>query len=112
MPRPLNWIRGEGTVKNQRWGLGDLNIYDPNFGTMEYDSATHSSIPMYNPAGGGMAEYAAWANPTGVTWPDWASPSTYYGANTVGSTTVGDWIKNNMLLIGVGLGAVLLLRRR
>lgn len=22
MPRPLNWIRGEGTVKNQRWGLG------------------------------------------------------------------------------------------
>jgi hypothetical protein len=24
MPRPYGWIRGEGTVKNQRWGLGSI----------------------------------------------------------------------------------------
>lgn len=110
MPRPLNWIRGEGTVKNQRWGLGDINAYAADFGQMNYDSATHTNIPMYDPSGGGMAEYAAWANPTGVTWPDWASPSTSYTAS--GGNTIGSWIQNNLLLIGVGLGAVMLLRRR
>ncbi len=27
MPRPYNFIRGEGTVKNQRWGLSGLGSY-------------------------------------------------------------------------------------
>lgn len=33
MPRPLNWVSGEGTYKNQRWGmegLGDLTQIDIN----------------------------------------------------------------------------------
>lgn len=33
MPRPLNWIRGEGTYRNQRWGLeglGNLTQMDIN----------------------------------------------------------------------------------
>ena len=108
MPRPYNWIKGEGTVKAQRWGLGEININDPSFGTMDY-GATHSTIPMYSASGGGMSEYASWANPNDVTWSDWGSPSTSYSG---GGSTVGSWIQNNILLIGVGLGAVLLLRRR
>jgi hypothetical protein len=108
MPRPLNWIRGEGTVKNQRWGLaglGDL-ITDVSYQT----DVTHSTIPMYDPSGGGMADYASWANPTGVTWPDWASPSTSYTPS--GGSTLGSWLQNNILLVGAGLAAFLLLRKR
>lgn len=60
MPRPYGWIRGEGTNKNQRWGLAGLGD----------DSSSIMEIPGLMPGGGIFPAYA-----TGLT-------------NTPGNTSV------------------------
>ena len=41
MPRPYGWIRGEGTAKNQRWGLGGVDGY-PDADTIARSGLTNS----------------------------------------------------------------------
>ena len=50
MPRPYGWIRGEGTMKNQR-GMGDVVQVDPSIAAL-FASANAGGVidPLYNDA--------------------------------------------------------------
>lgn len=59
MPRPLNWIRGEGTMKAQR-GLGQDDMdYDPsNPNNSPAALATLQSVEANMMAGGGTVNFS------------------------------------------------------
>ena len=92
MPRPYGWIRGEGTIKAQRWGLEGL-------GAEAMGPPVPPELVGQQPD---VQQQIAdlWSMLPGAT-------STNTSTNTIGS-----WLQNNMLLVAVGLGAVLLLKRR
>jgi hypothetical protein len=114
MPRPMNLILGEGTTKAQRWGLaglGDINTYAASFGQMDYgpSTLTFNDIPTVN--------YWDWAtggspNANATSMLDAAGNNLFNVGGGGSGTTVGSWLSKNMMLVAVGLGAVLLLRRR
>jgi hypothetical protein len=82
MPRPFNWIRGEGTVKNQRWGLGDDTT------TLDLTSLYPVPSSSYSPT---------------------LAPSTSY-TPSVGIT--GSSNTSTLLLVGSAIGLIFFLSRK
>jgi hypothetical protein len=119
MPRPYNWIRGEGTTKAQRWGLAGLGAGAER---MELVPFGYGGMGSLIPGAMGPTAPPEFDN----TFPDveqqiadlWDSvlnPPVSFGQGSQGAnigTTLGSWLQNNMLLVGLGVGAFLLLRRR
>ena len=116
MPRPYNWIRGEGTVKNQRWGLGDLTVAN---------DATKGPVFI-----GDGSNWSGGDNPTHLllTYPisadvgpypvDYSNPlsSSIYNAtgNNVIANAAGGSVSSSpslLLIGGIGLALLLLLKR-
>ena len=110
MPRPYGWIRGEGTVKNQRWGLGSImdtpflpSVHYPGIGDITIGDGT-----MSNP------------DPLQGLSPDWYNQLVYgnsgppasavSGSGTVVFTPTTSGV-NWLLIGGLALGGYLLLRR-
>jgi hypothetical protein len=99
VPRPYGWIKGEGTTKAQRWGLEGLGS----------STLVFNDIPTTN--------YWDWAtggnaNSNATSMMDAAGNNLLNIGSGTGANTVGGWLQNNMGLVVVGLGLVLLLRRR
>lgn len=132
MSRLLGWVKGEGTVKNQRWGLGaypnDMIPYGT--GGMGF---TNSMLPFsvggLGAGGSPTADELAAAGLTNTTFasamtelngPGYGpSMSTSYGdygiySNVLptGGQTLGQWMQaNSMLLLIGGVVGLLMFRR-
>ncbi len=117
MPRPYNWIRGEGTVKNQRWGLG--SVMDTPFipGMSGTGDIVLGNGQINNPSGTYQADID-WQKlaQIGAGWDDWFATHTgvvdAYGNAVVSQSTVPDWLKQNAVMLALGgFGLILLMRR-
>ncbi len=137
MPRPLNWVRGEGTVKNQRWGLGfymDTPFIPRGLGNAAFapflyrgmgdvilsDGSRSLTAPC--PGSPGCPGYVS----PGIAMPDveqqiadvWDyvftnAPVNYDSVTqVVTGDTVGSFVVKNWLPIAGGLVALLMLARR
>ncbi len=118
MPRPLNWVRGEGTVKNQRWGLGSFmdTPVIPGHGGMGDVQLGNGQIN--NPSGTYQADID-WEKlaQIGAGWDQWFATHTGLidstgNATDFGKSTVGSMLKENWPLLAVGGLALLLISRR
>src|ERR1700693_1003968 len=108
MPRPYNWIKGEGTTKLQRWGLGSImdTPFLPGLGEItqaELDAGgiTPAAVAELNQASGpdmnnSFSSYGIYQNPPQVL-----------------SRSIGQWVTANAgLLLAGGIVGLLLFRRR
>lgn len=125
MPRILNWIRGEGTVKNQRWGLGEMTPH-VGFGCVCNDGMGSVLFPTTPDP---VVVSTSVANcPGDPSCPGYVAPgSTDYiqslqdelanlydiGTNQtmaptvnvpVPATTIGQWVNANPLIVAIGGG--------
>lgn len=104
MPRPLNWIRGEGTVKNQR-GLGAPPADGETENTVSIDLIPYPS----DTNSGYINPYVAWmmgSNPN----PDTMGIYNMNKSNAPSVSTVGNKISLGMI-VAIGVGLALVLRR-
>jgi hypothetical protein len=128
MPRPYNWIRGEGTTKNQRWGLGSFmdvpNLPQPysvrGFGEIATTGAPcpgTPGCPGYDPSQAGS--YPDVEQQIADVWdylfknaPVDCGDSGYETPTTVTVMPAQTWIRSNWPLLAIGgLGVFLLARR-
>ncbi len=114
MPRPLNWIRGEGTVKNQRWGLGSLmdtpfipKLGFSGLGNCPGDPGCPGYVVPNSP------EYiASLQNELGVMYNDSVGAVDTYFNQQVDANNSAVWLqKNTPLLIIGGIIGLMLIRR-
>ena len=120
MPRPYGWIRGEGTYKNQRWGLGSfmdtpvIPQLGRGFGDLTAPCPGSPGCPGYVTPNSMdylvslQDELASLYDDSRALYQENINPTTY-AAPTV---TVGDFLKEHGLVIGVGVLALMLLTRR
>lgn len=104
MPRPLNWIKGEGTVKNQRWGLGDLTITDGS----GWNPSNINNFQWYQPTD--LQTNADTLTPESIAWGEgfWSGANT---GNNV-SPSIGSWLQQNALIVGLGVIVTVLILKR
>lgn len=114
-PRPYNWIRGEGTVRNQRWGLG--SEMDTPF--MPHLAGLGAMGPVFTCPDGGVV-FSPSDCSTGVPLnqqPDvqqqisdlWASVFSLQTPNALSNTSSG--VSPTLLLLGGGVLLLLFLKR-
>ena len=133
MPRPLNWIRGEGTVKNQRWGMGEMTPHT-GFGCVCGDISGMGDTAISNTPGQVPIASATVINcPGDPACPGYVTPGSdayiqslqdelanLYDITTgqlstptanvpVPATTIGQWMSNNPMLLAAGVGLVAVL---
>lgn len=121
MPRPYGWIRGEGTVKNQRWGLGSLmdtpvipKLGFSGLGDITIGDGTFRVSGGTCPADPGCTGYVAPNSPEYIASLQdeltrlYDESLTYYqhtgsgNEESVAPVTAGQWIKENSTLLIVG----------
>ena len=121
MPRPYNWIRGEGTYRNQRWGLGSIfdTTYNPSpMGHMIGISGGDSAVlgypvdPVsYDASAGGSDTVWQSTYPYGLI-PPVAGGTLPFGPPGGSTQSLTNTIGSNLPIILVGLVIGIMLFRR
>ena len=102
MPRIYNYIRGEGTVKNQRWGLGDVSTVQIGTDTLTQNDWQAVLNSLNGPQSGGPN--------MSTNYSDYSIYNTI--PQNVLTPSIGQWIQSNAVLLLLGGVAGLMFFKR